>query len=173
MTILAWCIAWVLDFIIGDPQHWPHPVRWIGRLITFVQRIVRRYCPGDKALRIGGGVMWVVVVGATWGLGAARCGLPVLLDGFLSYSAALAACQIAPAVRPYLIPSHFSAEKGARIALAHLSMEPYLHMAMRLGEGSGAALAMPIVEAACAMFHNMGELAASNIVLPEGNANAT
>ncbi|EIB9944745.1 cobalamin biosynthesis protein, partial [Salmonella enterica subsp. enterica serovar Java] len=52
MTILAWCIAWVLDFIIGDPQHWPHPVRWIGRLITFVQRIVRRYCPGDKALRI-------------------------------------------------------------------------------------------------------------------------
>ncbi len=59
MTILAWCIAWVLDFIIGDPQHWPHPVRWIGRLITFVQRIVRRYCPGDKALRIGGGVMWV------------------------------------------------------------------------------------------------------------------
>lgn len=101
-------------------------------------------------------------------LGAARCGLPVLLDGFLSYSAALAACQIAPAVRPYLIPSHFSAEKGARIALAHLSMEPYLHMAMRLGEGSGAALAMPIVEAACAMFHNMGELAASNIVLPGG-----
>ncbi|MDI9019593.1 nicotinate-nucleotide--dimethylbenzimidazole phosphoribosyltransferase, partial [Salmonella enterica subsp. enterica serovar Lubbock] len=60
-----------------------------------------------------------------------------------------------------------------RIALAHLSMEPYLHMAMRLGEGSGAALAMPIVEAACAMFHNMGELAASNIVLPEGNASAT
>ncbi len=65
MTILARCIARVLDFIIGDPQHWPHPVRWIGRLITFVQRIVRRYCPGDKALRIGGGVMWVVVVGAT------------------------------------------------------------------------------------------------------------
>ncbi len=57
MTILARCIARVLDFIIGDPQHWPHPVRWIGRLITFVQRIVRRYCPGDKALRIGGGVM--------------------------------------------------------------------------------------------------------------------
>ncbi len=67
------CIARVLDFIIGDPQHWPHPVRWIGRLITFVQRIVRRYCPGDKALRIGGGVMWVVVVGAT-GRGMGRTG---------------------------------------------------------------------------------------------------
>ncbi|MDI5754579.1 nicotinate-nucleotide--dimethylbenzimidazole phosphoribosyltransferase, partial [Salmonella enterica subsp. enterica serovar Montevideo] len=48
--------------------------------------------------------------------------------------------------------------------LAGVALEPYLHMAMRLGEGSGAALAMPIVEAACAMFHNMGELAASNIV---------
>ncbi len=105
-------------------------------------------------------------------LGAARCGLPVLLDGFLSYSAALAACQIAPAVRPYLIPSHFSAEKGARIALAHLSMEPYLHMAMRLGEGSGAALAMPIVEAACAMFHNMGNWRPV-ILSCRRNANAT
>ncbi|MGS9183978.1 nicotinate-nucleotide--dimethylbenzimidazole phosphoribosyltransferase, partial [Salmonella enterica subsp. enterica serovar Infantis] len=86
--------------------------------------------------------------------------------------AARAACQRAPAVRPSLRPSHFSAEKGARIALAHWSMEPYLHMAMRLGEGIGAALAMPIVEAACAMIHNMGEIAASNIVQPEGNANA-
>lgn len=99
---------------------------------------------------------------------AAACGLPVVLDGFLSYAAALAACQIAPEVKPYLIPSHYSAEKGARIALAHLGLEPYLNMGMRLGEGSGAALAMPIVEAACAMYHRMGMLAASNIVLPKG-----
>lgn len=45
-------------------------------------------------------------------LGAASCGLPVLLDGFLSYAAALAACQMSPAIKPYLIPSHLSAEKG-------------------------------------------------------------
>ncbi len=45
-------------------------------------------------------------------------------------------------------------------------LEPYLNMEMRLGEGSGAALAMPIIEAACAIYNNMGELAASNIVLP-------
>ena len=101
-------------------------------------------------------------------LGAASCGLPVVLDGFLSYSAALAACQIAPQIKPYLIPSHFSAEKGARTALAHLELDPYLNMGMRLGEGSGATLAMPIVEAACAMYNNMGQLAASNIVLPDG-----
>ena len=94
------------------------------------------------------------------------CGLRVLLDGFLSYAAALAACQMSPAIKPYLIPSHLSAEKGARIALSHLGLEPYLNMDMRLGEGSGAALAMPIIEAACAIYNNMGELAASNIVLP-------
>lgn len=100
-------------------------------------------------------------------LGAASCGLPVVLDGFLSYASALAACRIAPAVKPYLIPSHLSAEKGARIALESLQLQPYLNMEMRLGEGSGAAMAMHIVESACAVYNQMGTLAESNIVLPE------
>ena len=100
-------------------------------------------------------------------LGAASCGLPVVMDGFLSYASALAACRIAPDVKPYLIPSHLSAEKGARIALAHLDLEPYLNMEMRLGEGSGAALAMQLVDAACAIYNEMGTLAESGIVLPE------
>ena len=99
-------------------------------------------------------------------LGAASCGLPVVLDGFLSYASALAACRIAPGVKPYLIPSHYSAEKGARIALQLLDLVPYLNMEMRLGEGSGAAMAMHIVESACAMHNRMGTLAGSNIVLP-------
>ena len=47
MTILAWCVAWLLDFIIGDPQSWPHPVRWIGNLIAAVQRGVRRDWQSD------------------------------------------------------------------------------------------------------------------------------
>jgi len=101
-------------------------------------------------------------------LGAAAAGLPVVLDGYLSYASALAACRIAPGVRAYLIPSHLSAEKGAQLALKHLDLEPYLHMGMRLGEGSGAALAMHIVDAACAMHNNMGTLAGSNIELPAG-----
>ena len=66
MTLLAWCVAWLLDVAIGDPQHWPHPVRWIGNLINAVQRIIRRHCHSDRALRLGGGVMWLVVVGVTW-----------------------------------------------------------------------------------------------------------
>lgn len=66
MTLLAWCLAWVLDFIIGDPHSWPHPVRWIGNLISAVQHAVRRVCHSDLALRIGGGVMWLAVVGLTY-----------------------------------------------------------------------------------------------------------
>lgn len=65
MTLLARCVARILDFIIGDPPRWPHPVRWIGNLITLTQRIVRRYCRSDRALRVGGALMWLTVVGLT------------------------------------------------------------------------------------------------------------
>ena len=146
------------------------PLSRVGNKVDVVRRAIAVNQPdrhdGVDVLAKVGGFDLVGMAGVM--LGAASCGLPVVLDGFLSYSAALAACQIAPQIKPYLIPSHFSAEKGARTALAHLELAPYLNMGMRLGEGSGAALAMPIVEAACAMYNNMGQLAASNIVLPDG-----
>lgn len=147
------------------------PLSRVGNKVDVVRRAIAVNQPdrhdGVDVLAKVGGFDLVGMAGVM--LGAASCGLPVVLDGFLSYSAALAACQIAPQIKPYLIPSHFSAEKGARTALAHLELDPYLNMGMRLGEGSGAALAMPIIEAACAMYTNMGQLAASNIVLPDGN----
>lgn len=68
MTLLAWGVAWLLDYWLGDPPHWPHPVRWIGNLITVTQRVVRRFCKSNRALKIGGGVLWLVVVGTTWGV---------------------------------------------------------------------------------------------------------
>ncbi|WMY75912.1 adenosylcobinamide-phosphate synthase CbiB [Buttiauxella selenatireducens] len=68
MTLLAWGAAWLLDFWLGDPPHWPHPVRWIGNLINFMQRKIRQFCKSDRALKIGGGVLWLVVVGMTWGV---------------------------------------------------------------------------------------------------------
>ena len=146
------------------------PLSRVGNKVDVVRRAIAVNQPdrhdGVDVLAKVGGFDLVGMAGVM--LGAACCGLPVVLDGFLSYSAALAASQIAPQIKPYLIPSHFSAEKGARTALAHLELDPYLNMGMRLGEGSGAALAMPIIEAACAMYKNMGQLAASNIVLPDG-----
>lgn len=99
-------------------------------------------------------------------LGAGMCGLPVVLDGFLSYAAAIAACQIAPEVKNYCIPSHFSAEKGAQRALEHLNLKPYLYLDLRLGEGSGAAIAMSILSAACAMYCHMGLQSNSGFSLP-------
>lgn len=144
------------------------PTDKLANKIDVVRRAITLNQPnpqdGVDVLAKVGGFDLVGVAGVM--LGAASCGLPVLLDGFLSYTAALAACQMSPAIKPYLIPSHLSAEKGARIALSHLGLEPYLNLDMRLGEGSGAALAMPIIEAACAIYNSMGELAASNIVLP-------
>lgn len=72
MTLLAWAAAWLLDYWLGDPPHWPHPVRWIGNLITLTQRVVRKFCKSERALKMGGGVLWLVVVGTTlsasWGL---------------------------------------------------------------------------------------------------------
>jgi NaMN:DMB phosphoribosyltransferase len=144
------------------------PTDKLANKIDVVRRAITLNQPnpqdGVNVLAKVGGFDLVGMAGVM--LGAASCGLPVLLDGFLSYAAALAACQMSPAIKPYLIPSHLSAEKGARIALSHLGLEPFLNMDMRLGEGSGAALAMPIIEAACAIYNNMGELAASKIVLP-------
>lgn len=68
MTLLAWAVAWLLDCLIGDPRGMPHPVRWIGALITQTQRLVRHFCHRESSLRTGGALMWLVVVGTTGGL---------------------------------------------------------------------------------------------------------
>ncbi|CAM3977029.1 nicotinate-nucleotide--dimethylbenzimidazole phosphoribosyltransferase [Xenorhabdus thuongxuanensis] len=99
-------------------------------------------------------------------LGAAASGVPVILDGFLSYASALAVCQISPIARDYCIPSHMSAEKGTKLALQYLNLQPYLDLDLRLGEGSGAAMAMSLIDAACSMYCHMGKLASSGISLP-------
>lgn len=99
-------------------------------------------------------------------LGAASMRVPVVLDGFLSYASAIIACQIQPNVWDYLVPSHESAEKGAVIALEYLKLKPFLHMGLRLGEGSGATLAMPFIDAAHAMVNRMGTMGNDGVDLP-------
>ncbi|WP_145535493.1 nicotinate-nucleotide--dimethylbenzimidazole phosphoribosyltransferase [Yersinia thracica] len=165
--------AMVSVFTDSDPQSVVgiganFPGEQLHHKIAVVRRAIETNQPdgsdGIDVLAKVGGFDLVGMTGVM--LGAAAAGLPVVLDGFLSYASALAACRIEPKVRDYLIPSHLSAEKGAVIALNHLQLEPYLQMDMRLGEGSGAALAMHLVDAACAMYNNMGSLAESNIELP-------
>jgi len=81
-------------------------------------------------------------------LGAACMRKPVLVDGFISTAGALLAARLAPAARDYMIASHRSMERGHQIALDCLGKKPLLDLDMRLGEGTGAALCMNLVEAA-------------------------
>ena len=114
----------------------------------------------DLLAKVGGfeiGVLAGVV------LGAAMMRRPVIVDGFISGAAALAANAICPAARDYMLPSHVSAERGHRAALSGLGMTPLLDLGMRLGEGTGAALAMPIVEAAAATLSEMATFAEAGV----------
>jgi nicotinate-nucleotide--dimethylbenzimidazole phosphoribosyltransferase len=81
-------------------------------------------------------------------VGAAACGRPVVVDGYPTTAAALIAAALAPACVDYMLASHESAEPGHRIALAHLGLRPLLQLEMRLGEGTGAALALTLLDAA-------------------------
>jgi len=92
-------------------------------------------------------------------LAGAACRVPVVIDGFIAGTAALLACRLNPRVKDYLIPSHFSAEKGTKLLFESLEMEPMLLMDMRLGEGSGAALAFNLLDAACRIINEMGTFA--------------
>ncbi|MEX2263883.1 MAG: nicotinate-nucleotide--dimethylbenzimidazole phosphoribosyltransferase [Bryobacteraceae bacterium] len=88
-------------------------------------------------------------------LGAAQRRLPVVVDGFISGSAALAAQAVAPAIGQYLFFSHQSAEPGHPGMLAGLGAEPLLSLGLRLGEGTGAALAIGVLEAALRLYAEM------------------
>ena len=88
-------------------------------------------------------------------LGAAERRAVVVLDGFITSAAALAAVRLEPEVAGYLVASHRSPEPGHALVLAELGLEPLLDLGMRLGEGSGAALALPLLEAARAILVEM------------------
>ncbi|PKM90291.1 MAG: nicotinate-nucleotide--dimethylbenzimidazole phosphoribosyltransferase [Firmicutes bacterium HGW-Firmicutes-12] len=92
-------------------------------------------------------------------LGAAAQKKPIIIDGFIAQTAALAAQRLNPLTRQYMIPSHLSAEKGAQIVFEQLHMEPMLLLNMRLGEGTGAALAFHLVDASCRIINEMGSFA--------------
>jgi nicotinate-nucleotide--dimethylbenzimidazole phosphoribosyltransferase len=88
-------------------------------------------------------------------LGAAATATVILLDGFVTASAALVAARIEPGVRDYFVASHLSPEPGHALVLADLGLQPLLDLGLRLGEGSGAALALPILQSALALLADM------------------
>ncbi len=114
-----------------------------------------------EALRCLGGFEIAALAGAY--IACAQAGLPVLVDGFITTAAALAACRINPGVRAWLIFAHASAEPGHARLLAALDTRPLLQLDMRLGEGSGAATALPLLRLACALHAGMATFAEAGV----------
>lgn len=112
-----------------------------------------------------GGLEIAAMCGAM--LAAAAGGALVLIDGFISGAAALAAYAMAPEIRQRMVLSHLSAEPGHRAMAAKLELVPVLDLGFRLGEGTGAAMAMPLVEAGAALLSEMGTLAEELVSLQD------
>lgn len=96
-------------------------------------------------------------------LGAAARRVPVVVDGFIATAAAAAADKIFPGLTARMFFSHRSAEGGHHLALEHLRVRPLLDLDLRLGEGTGAAVAISVIQAALAMFHEMATFAGAGV----------
>jgi nicotinate-nucleotide--dimethylbenzimidazole phosphoribosyltransferase len=106
-----------------------------------------------SALAAVGGLEIAAICGVI--LEAARSRVPVVVDGFISSAGALVAMRLQPSVRDYCFFSHMSAEQGHAIFFQELGLAPLLHLDLRLGEGTGAALAISLVDASLKIFHEM------------------
>ena len=105
-------------------------------------------------------------------LGGAARRIPVVMDGFISAAAALAAVRLCPACVNYILPSHVSIEIGHQVVLDELGLTPLFDLEMRLGEGTGAALAMSMYEAAARTLAEMATFASADIAGDPNDADA-
>lgn len=108
--------------------------------------------PLDVLAKVGG-----LEIGALAGvmIGGAINRVPVVIDGLISSAAALLAYKLCPQVKDYLLPSHLSQEPGHRLVLSELGLEPFIHLDMRLGEGTGAVLSFSLIEASLKLLNEM------------------
>ncbi len=132
-------------------------------LARAADRTADRLSP-DEGLREYGGFEIVMMAGAM--IGAARAGAVVVVDGFIASAAALAADALAPTLRDYLVFAHRSAEPGHEVVLDALGASPLLDLGMRLGEGTGALLAWPILRSAAAMLSDMASFESAGVSGP-------
>ncbi|MCA9959325.1 MAG: nicotinate-nucleotide--dimethylbenzimidazole phosphoribosyltransferase [Anaerolineales bacterium] len=137
----------------------------LQRKVTAVQKAITVNQPDaadglDVLMKVGGYEI-AGLAGAI--LAAAANGCPIVVDGFISTAAAMIAAQICPTVRQYLIAGHCSEELGHRLMLNWLGLKPLLDLNLRLGEGTGAVLAMSLVEAACRTLVEMATFADAGV----------
>jgi len=137
------------------------------RKVQVVQACITRhfaYTPQPLAidiLRSVGGLEIAAMTG--FYLGAAHYGMAIVCDGFISTASAALAVAMAPALSGYLFAGHRSEEPGHTVLLAHLGLRPILDLGMRLGEGTGAVLAMPVLESAYRLYHEMATFASAGV----------
>lgn len=135
------------------------------RKVSIVERCLARYDDRGMSplatLAALGGFEIAALVGVILGCASRR--VPVIADGFVSGAAALVAAKMAPQSLPYIVPGHCSAEPGHRIVLEALGMRPLLDLEMRLGEGTGALLALHLVDAAAATLNEMATFAEAGV----------
>lgn len=155
--------AAIVTAITGSPSHLTTgmganlPKDKVTHKAEVVQAAVDRLLPDpsdslDVLSKVGG-----CEIGAMAGvmLGGALFGIPVVIDGYIAWAAALLAEGLLTDAKAFWIPSHKSLEAGAQIAAAHLGFKPYLDLNMRLGEGTGAVMMFSVIEAALAMNRYM------------------
>jgi nicotinate-nucleotide--dimethylbenzimidazole phosphoribosyltransferase len=137
----------------------------LQRKIAVIERALERHKPDsqdafDILCKVGGfeiaGLAGVII-------GAASRRVAVVIDGFISGAAALIAAGLAPQVKPYLIASHRSVEIGHRAILENLGLNPLFDLNLRLGEGTGAVLAFPLIEAATRILAEMATFSEAGV----------
>ncbi len=133
-----------------DAERWRHKVQVVNDALKLLQPD-----PHDPlaVLAALGGFEIAGLVGLA--LGAAARRIPVLIDGLVPGAAALVAARLAPRARAFMLAAHRSVEPGHAVTLRALALEPLLSLELRLGEASGAALALPLLEVACALLREV------------------
>ncbi|MEX2292958.1 MAG: nicotinate-nucleotide--dimethylbenzimidazole phosphoribosyltransferase [Acidimicrobiales bacterium] len=128
----------------------------LARKVRVIERAVGRIPPDADPLRVlaeVGGLEIAALAGFI--VGGASHRVPVIVDGVIADAALLVAHALCPEALPFVVAGHRSTEPGASAVLQHLGLEPVLDMGLRLGEGSGACLALPMVEAAALVLQEM------------------
>jgi nicotinate-nucleotide--dimethylbenzimidazole phosphoribosyltransferase len=136
----------------------------LAHKVACVTQALRVSQPGRnpiEVLRTVGGLEVAAIVGAY--LGAAAHGIAIVGDGFITTAAAMIAAEMQPAVLDYWFAGHLSPERGHAVQLRHLRQEPLLALDMRLGEGTGAALAMHVLGAAAAVMNEMATFTSAGV----------
>ncbi|MBM3223407.1 MAG: nicotinate-nucleotide--dimethylbenzimidazole phosphoribosyltransferase [Candidatus Tectomicrobia bacterium] len=162
-ALVALCTGAAVEQVTGYGTGIDRPT-W-ERKIAVIEQAIQRHAPTANDT-----LGWLAAVGgleiggiAGLILGCARHRIPVLVDGLIATAGALIAAGLQPHVKEYMIATHASVEVGQQIAWQFLGQKPLLDLQLRLGEGTGAVLAMHLVEAALRIYNDMATFDAAGV----------